>query len=420
MQEQTQSAIVKQERERLQIRFDKYCKEGLQLDMTRGKPGPEQLDLCDGLFGAVGPGDFKAANGQDCRNYGGLDGLFEVKELFAEFLGASPQEVMIGGNASLSLMHDTVVNALIHGVVDSLIAWSKLEKVKFLCPAPGYDRHFNICQHLGIEMVLIALNEDGPDMNEVERLVAEDEAIKGIWCVPKYSNPTGIIYSDKVVGRLANMSTKASDFRIFWDNAYAVHHLTDHRPVLKDILAACKDAGHANRVFMFGSTSKITFAGGGVSAMASSEENIAWMLKHRFMQTIGPDKLNQLRHIRYFKDVDGIHAHMKKHAAILKPKFDAVDQILKQELGTKGIAQWTRPLGGYFISLDTEDGCAKRVVELAGQAGVKLTAAGAPFPYRKDPRDRNIRIAPSLPSLPAIKKATEVLAVCIQLASVEN
>lgn len=404
----------------LGARYEQIKQEGLDLNMTRGKPGPEQLDLSAEMLKIVGPGNFKAASGQDTRNYGGLDGLPEAKALFADFLGASPAEVIIGGNASLTLMHDTVVRALLHGVVGSEKPWGKLEKVKFLCPAPGYDRHFNICQHFGIEMVNIELDENGPNMNQVEALVTEDDTIKGIWCVPKYSNPTGVVYADEVVDRLASMQTKAADFRIFWDNAYAVHHLTDTPPSLKNILAACKKAGNADRVFMFGSTSKISFAGSGVSAMACSEANVAWVLKHAFMQTIGPDKLNQLRHVRFFKDMAGIEAHMEKHKAILKPKFDAVDEILTRELGGKGIAEWTKPQGGYFISLNTQDGCAKRVVELAAQAGVKLTAAGATFPYKNDPRDRNIRIAPSLPSLPEIRKATEVLAVCVLLASGEK
>jgi len=412
-------AAKRETQQELTHRYDRFRQENLQLDMTRGKPGPEQLDLSMEMLHILGPQDYRASNGLDCRNYGSLDGLPEMKAIFADFLGASPSEVLIGGNASLSLMHDTVVNAMLHGVPGSKKPWNKEEKVRFLCPVPGYDRHFNICQHLGIEMINIEMTDEGPDMDAVEAWVSGDATVKGIWCVPRYSNPTGVTFSEQVVRRLAVMPAAAEDFRIMWDNAYAVHHLTDTPRPLANILQACKEAGHPNRVFMYGSTSKITFAGAGVSAMAGSEENIAWMLTHRFMQTIGPDKLNQLRHVRFFGDMEGIRSHMKKHAAILKPKFRAVDEILNRELNGLELAGWTRPEGGYFISLNTAEGCAKRVVELAAKAGVKLTAAGATFPYRNDPRDRNIRIAPSLPSLPELKKATEVLAVCIKLAAKE-
>lgn len=398
-------------------RYQEICAQGLQLDMTRGKPSPEQLDLSVDMLNNVPSGDFNSPGGVDCRNYGGVEGLPEMRALMAEFLEVKPDEVIIGGNASLSLMHDTVVNAMLHGVPGSTEAWGKSGIVKFICPAPGYDRHFNICQHLGIEMIPVDMLPDGPDMDRVEELVQADASIKGIWIVPKYSNPTGAICSDQVVDRLAQMETAAKDFRVMWDNAYTVHHLVESPPKLKNILEACKDAGNADRVFIFGSTSKISFAGAGISVMGASLANIDWMLSHRKMQTIGPDKINQLRHLRFFKDMNGIEAHMKKHTDILKPKFEAVLEILENELGGTGLANWSKPEGGYFISLNVPDNCAKRTVELAGQAGVKLTPAGATYPYRKDPRNRNIRIAPSLPSLEAIKKATEVLAICVRLAA---
>lgn len=405
---------------RVKQRYQAFEAAQLQLDMTRGKPSPEQLDLSLELLDQVSKEDYHAPNGQDCRNYGGLDGLPSLKQLFADLLDVQVDEVLIGDNASLSLMHDAVVNALLHGVVGGKQPWRALPKVKFLCPAPGYDRHFNICQHLGIEMMPVDLTDEGPDMDQVEALLSQDEAIKGMWCVPRYSNPTGIVYSDEVVNRLAGLKAAAPDFRILWDNAYVVHHLVENPKPLKSLLLACQEAGNPDRAWIFGSTSKISFAGAGVAAMAASRANLDWMLKHRFMQTIGPDKLNQLRHVRFFKDRAGVQAHMRRHAAILKPKFEVVDEILTQELGDTDMARWTKPEGGYFISLDTEAGCAKRVVELAARAGVKLTAAGATFPYRKDPLDRNIRIAPSLPSLEELRQATEVLAVCIQLVSLEH
>lgn len=391
----------------------------LSLDMTRGKPSPEQLDLSLDMLNLVSPKDFHSQGGTDARNYGGLDGLPESKKLFSAVMGVQEEEVIIGGNASLTLMHDAMVNAFIHGVVGSKKAWRQERKVKFICPVPGYDRHFNICQHLGIEMIPVPISEDGPKVEMIEDLVRKDSAIKGMWMVPLYSNPTGTIYSDEVIRKLAALPAKAEDFRIFCDNAYAVHHLTDAVNQL-NMLTACKEAGVPDRVFLFGSTSKVTFAGAGVSVMCGSAANMGWMRKHLFNQTIGPDKLNQLRHVRFFQDAEGIHAHMKRHAAILKPKFDTVLQVLEEELAAHSIAEWTKPEGGYFISLDTVEGCAKRVVTLAAEAGVKLTAAGATFPYRKDPKDQNIRLAPSLPSLADIKQAMEVVAVCIKVVSAEK
>lgn len=404
----------------LQSRYREKQAQTLSLDMTRGKPSPEQLDLSLEMLSLVTATDYTSEGGTDCRNYGGLDGLPEAKALFGEFLGAKSSEVLIGDNASLSLMHDTIVNALIHGVVGGSQPWGT-QSPKFICPAPGYDRHFNICQHFGIEMIAVENGPDGPNMDQVEEWVAKDASIKGIWIVPRYGNPTGAVCSDEVVDRLASMPTLADDFRIMWDNAYAVHHLVDNPQPLKNLLDAAKIAENPDRVFMYGSTSKITFAGAGLAALAASEANIDWMRKHKFNQTIGPDKLNQLRHVRFFKNgMTDVETHMQQHAAILKPKFDAVIEILESELGGKGIAEWSTPQGGYFISLNISDGCAKRVVALAGEAGVKLTPAGASFPYKKDPRDRNIRIAPSLPSLEAIKEATEVLAICVQLAVAEQ
>ena len=317
-------------------------------------------------------------------------------------------------------MYDTILKAMIFGVVGSDTGWGKLPKVKFLCPSPGYDRHFAICEFLGIEMINIGMTPEGPDVDEIEQLVKEDDSIKGMWCVPKYSNPSGEVYTDDVVERLAAMKTKARDFRLFWDNAYVVHHLVDNPKKLKNILTACKKAGNPERPFIFGSTSKITFAGSGLAMTAASEKNVEFIKQQIFYQTIGPDKLNQLRHVRFLKDMDGIENHMKKHAAILKPKFDAVATILKKELEGKGVAEWSRPEGGYFISINALDGCAKKVVELAGEVGVKLTPAGATYPYKNDPGDRNVRIAPSFPSPEEISLAMEVVAVCLQLAGIEK
>ncbi len=376
-----------------------------------------------------GPDDFRVANGFDCRNYGVLEGLPEARAFFGEFVGAPADQVIVGGNSSLTMMHDAVVRALLHGVPvgDSVgTPWltQKAEGgIKFLCPSPGYDRHFAVCEHHGFELVTVDMRDDGPDMDQVEALVAGDAAIKGMWCVPKYSNPTGITYGDATVRRLAAMKTAAPDFRIFWDNAYAHHHLyLDGKAgeELLDVLAACAEAGHPDRPLLFGSTSKVSFAGSGVAAMAASPANVADALKHLGKQTIGPDKLNQLRHLAFFKDMAGVEAHMRRHAEILRPRFRAVVDAFEHELGGRNVATWTEPRGGYFVSLDTPDGCATEVVRLAGEAGVKLTGAGATFPYRKDPRDRNIRIAPTLPPLDHVRTAMEVVAVCVLLAAVRQ
>ena len=403
----------------LEQRYNAFKAQGLKLDMTRGKPAPEQLDLASKLTVLLAESDYKGSDGSDARNYGGLDGLPEMKAIFAEMLGAPPAQVVVGGASSLTMMHDTVVRALLHGVPGGTEPWGR-SKTKFICPVPGYDRHFAICEHHGIEMLSVALSDDGPDMAEVERLVASDPAIKGMWCVPKYSNPTGTTYSDAVVKRLAAMKTAAPDFRLFWDNAYAVHDLYETGDSLANVLTACAEAGNANRAIVFGSTSKISFAGAGVAALASSPANIADVKKHSGIQTIGPDKLNQLRHVRFFKDFAGVVAHMHKHAELLRPKFEAVIEAFEKELGGRGVATWTKPHGGYFISLDTLDGCAAEVVRLADAAGVKLTAAGATFPYGKDPRDRNIRIAPSMPPLAQVRTAMEVVAVCVLIASLKK
>jgi aspartate/methionine/tyrosine aminotransferase len=401
-------------------RYRDFKSRGTTLDITRGKPCPEQLDLSSGLLDIINSRNYLTEDGVDYRNYGGLDGISEVKQLFAQYLGVTPEEIIIGGNSSLNMMHDTFMRAMVKGITEDSPAWTTLPKVKFLCPSPGYDRHFFICEYLNIDMITVEMNETGPDMDQVEELVAGDDAIKGIWCVPRYSNPTGAVYSDDVVDRLAAMQTKANDFRIFWDNAYAVHHLDDQPAQLKNILTACKLAGNPERVFIFGSTSKITFAGSGIAMMSGSIKNMEMTKKQLAFQTIGPDKLNQLRHAKFFKTAAGIEDHMKKHAAILKPKFEAVQDALKSELAGKNIAKWSRPGGGYFVSIDTMEGCAGAVVQMAADAGVKLTPAGSTYPYMKDPLDRNIRIAPSFPPLEDIRDAMQLVGICIQLVSIEK
>ncbi|MEA3292130.1 MAG: aminotransferase class I/II-fold pyridoxal phosphate-dependent enzyme [Pseudomonadota bacterium] len=404
----------------LHQRYENFQSRGLALDMTRGKPAPEQLDLAQEMLDLPGRNDYRDDNGADCRNYGGLDGLPQMKQLFAEILEVAPQQVIVGGNASLNMMYDTLARACLFGVPGGSAPWASDPQRKFLCPSPGYDRHFTVTEELGFELITVEMNDNGPDMEQVEQLAAADAGIKGIWCVPKYSNPTGVTYSDETVRRLAAMHAAAPDFRILWDNAYAEHHLgTEHDP-LANISQACEAAGNPDRVVQFASTSKVSFAGSGVAALASSGANIADAKRHLAAQTIGPDKLNQLRHLQYFKNLDGLREHMAKHAALLKPKFDLVLELLGKELKGKDIAEWTSPNGGYFISLDVIDGTANRVVQLAGEAGVKLTSAGATYPYGKDPRDRNIRIAPSFPSLGDIRQAMEVLAICVQLAALEK
>ncbi len=401
----------------LRAEYESFRARGLALDMTRGKPCNEQLDLSLGLLDCTGR-DFRAADGTDCRNYGVLEGLPEARALFAELFEVQPTEVIVGGNSSLALMHDVIVQALLKGTTGGP-AWHG-QRPKFLCPSPGYDRHFAICERYGIEMLPVAMGPDGPDMDEVERLVAADAQIKGMWCVPRYSNPGGVVYSRDVVERLAAMRTAAADFRILWDNAYAVHHLVDAPPALANLLAACAAAGSPDRAIAFTSTSKISFAGAGVGALAASAANVRHILAGMSIQTIGSDKLAQLRHVRFFKDAAGVTAHMRKHAAILKPKFDAVTTLLSQRLGGKDIATWSDPKGGYFVSLDTPDGCAAKVVGMADAAGVKLTKAGATYPLGKDPRDRNIRLAPSFPPLEQVRQAMELVTICVEIAALEQ
>lgn len=399
-------------------RYDAFAQRGLKLNLTRGKPSARQLDLCNELLALPGPGDF-LSGGIDCRNYGELQGLPELRALLAPVFGVTADRVIIGDNASLSLMHDAVAFSMLKGTLDSERPWCKEQRVAFLCPVPGYDRHFSICQELGVEMIAVPLTDSGPDMAMVEKLVAADAGIKGIWCVPKYSNPTGTVYSDETVERLAGMTTAAKDFRVYWDNAYAVHHLTAERVELADIDAACVRHGHPNRAFIFGSTSKITFAGAGVGLFASSRENVAWYIKRMEKRTIGGDKVNQLRHIRLLRNT-GIDRLMDQHREIMAPKFEKVLETFEQHLGGTGAATWTRPKGGYFITLDVPDGCARQVVKLAKEAGVELTPAGATHPHGNDPRDRTIRIAPSFPELPEVSQAAEGVAVCVLLAAVEK
>jgi aspartate/methionine/tyrosine aminotransferase len=407
-------------KEDLLQRYREFQSRQLTLDMTRGKPCTEQLDLSLGMLKTDIARAYVDQSGLDCRNYGGIDGIPAAKALFAEYMKVEPDELIIAGNSSLNLMHDTILRAMVKGMLKGETPWSQLPKIKFLCPSPGYDRHFFICEYLGIEMITVDMLEDGPDMDQIEDLVAEDELIKGIWCVPQYSNPTGVVYSDKVVERLANMKARANDFRIFWDNAYAVHHLVDQPTPLKNILNACKEAGNPDRVLMFGSTSKISFAGAGLAMMAGSQQNMEWVKNLMAFQTIGPDKLNQLRHVLFFKDIGGIMAHMKNHAAILKPKFDAVQEILDRELEGKNIARWSKPQGGYFVSIDTLEGCAAAVVNKAAEAGVKLTPAGSTYPYKSDPLNRNIRIAPSFPPVENVRAAMELVAISIQIVSIDK
>ncbi|MGI8305673.1 aminotransferase class I/II-fold pyridoxal phosphate-dependent enzyme [Saccharopolyspora hattusasensis] len=391
----------------------------LSLDLTRGKPSPEQLDLSDDLLSLPG-GRHTAADGTDVRNYGGLQGLPELREIFAGVLQVPVAQLLAAGNSSLELMHDCLVHALLSVLPDAESRWVDQERIAFLCPVPGYDRHFALCERFGIDMIQVPMTADGPDMDVVERLVAEDPAIKGIWCVPKYSNPDGVSYGDETVARLASMSTAAPDFRIFWDNAYAAHHLTEEPVEIADLLAACDEAGNADRVFVFGSTSKITAAGAGVAFFGSSPANVQWLLGNNSKRSIGPDKINQLRHAIFLRDADGVRAHMERQRALLQPKFEAVARILEAELGGTGLATWASPKGGYFVSLEVQDGCAKEVVCRAKEAGIALTPAGATHPYGNDPRDAFIRIAPSYPGLEELERAIEGLTVCVRLVGYEK
>lgn len=393
----------------------------LHLDMSRGKPSADQLDLSKGMMDVLNSStDLKAADGVDCRNYGGLDGLREAKELLGQMACVSADNVIVYGNSSLNVMYDTVSRSMTHGVCGST-PWCKLDKVKFLCPVPGYDRHFGITEFFGIEMINIPMTVTGPDMDMVEDLVNHDPAVKGIWCVPKYSNPQGISYSDETVRRFAHLKPAAEDFRIYWDNAYCVHHLyEDDQDEILEILDECAKAGNPDMVYKFCSTSKITFPGSGVACIAASENNLKDIRRQMKMQTIGHDKVNQLRHVRFFKDIDGIRAHMKKHAEILRPKFEAVLETLDRELTGLDIGSWYAPKGGYFIAFDAMEGCAKAIVARAKEAGVVMTGAGATYPYGKDPKDSNIRIAPSYPTPEDLKKAADLFVLCVKLCSVEK
>lgn len=396
-------------------------KKGLQLDMSRGKPGKTQLDLSLPLLDVISSKDeMLASDGLDIRNYGVLDGLPEAKQLMAEMMDTTPEHVSVFGNASLTIMYDTVSRAMTKGLMGET-PWCKLDKVKFLCPVPGYDRHFAITESFGIEMINIPMDENGPDMDLVEKYVSEDEAVKGIWCVPKYANPTGISYSDEVVRRMASLKPAAKDFRLYWDNAYCIHHLYDdqHDEIL-DIISECEKAGNPDMVFEFASTSKVSFPGAGMAAMAASVANLEDMKKTMTIQTIGYDKINQLRHVKFFKNRAGLDAHMMKHAALMRPKFEAVLDVLTNELEGLGIGSWIVPRGGYFISFDAMEGCAKAIVQKCKEAGVVLTGAGATYPYKKDPKDSNIRIAPSFPTPEEMREAAELFTLCVKLVSVEK
>lgn len=407
--------------EELQKAYDAFKNRNLKLDMSRGKPSKEQLDLSMGMMDVLSSGlNLVGEEGVDCRNYGVLDGIKEAKELLGAISEVSADKIIIYGNSSLNVMYDTISRSMTHGVMGST-PWCKLDKVKFLCPVPGYDRHFAITEYFGIEMINVPMTPTGPDMDMVEKLVSEDEAIKGIWCVPKYSNPQGISYSDETVKRFAALKPAAKDFRIYWDNAYSVHHLyDDEQDVILEILDECEKAGNPDMVYKFTSTSKISFPGSGIAAIATSKNNIEEIKKQLTIQTIGHDKVNQLRHVHFFKNLDGVVEHMRKHAAILRPKFEAVIDTLETELGGLGIGSWVKPKGGYFISFEAMEGCAKAIVAKAKEAGIVMTNAGATYPYGKDPHDSNIRIAPSFPFADELALAAQLFVLCVKLVSVQK
>ena len=410
-----------QEKAALEAEYAKIKEMGLSLDMSRGKPAAEQLDLSMGILDTVDAKSVvKSENGTDLRNYGVLDGIPEAKKLIGDMVGAKPENVIVYGNSSLNIMYDQIARAEIFGICGNT-PWSKLDKVKFLCPVPGYDRHFAITEEFGIEMINIPMTEDGPDMDMVEQYVNNDAAVKGIWCVPKYSNPQGVVYSDETVRRFANLKPAAADFRIFWDNAYVVHHLyEDNQAQILNILDECEKAGNPDIVFQFCSTSKVSFTGAGIAAISASAANIADIKKKLTIQTIGHDKINQLRHVKFFKDQKGIQEHMMKQAAIIRPKFEMVEEMLTEEIASRGIGTWMHPLGGYFISFEALEGCAKKIVEKCKEAGVVLTGAGSPYPYKKDPKDSVIRIAPTYPSMDELKEAAKVFTVVVRLVSVDK
>ena len=400
--------------------FDAFCATGLKLDMTRGKPSSEQLDVSNALLRLPDNLDYHLADGTDARNYGGgTQGIAEARALFSTMMGAPAEQIVIGNNSSLALMHDCILYAMMKGVTGSIRPWKDEEKVTFLCPVPGYDRHFAICEEYGIEMISIELTGDGPDMDAVEKHVA-DPSVKGMWCVPKYSNPSGENYSDDTVRRLAAMKTAAPDFRLFWDNAYALHMLTEPRAEILNMLEVCAEAGHPDRAYVFGSTSKITFGGGGLALFAASPENVSWLASRMGKRSIGPDKLNQLRHVRYLKDMAGLEALMERHCALIRPKFEAVYAAFDKHLAGTGAATWSKPGGGYFVNVDVIDGCAERVIELSGEAGIALVPAGATYPYGNDPRDRNIRVAPTFPETDDVVKASEGIALAILIGVSEH
>ncbi len=419
-QEMTKEELL-QEKASLEAEYEQIKALNLKLDMSRGKPSAEQLDLSMGILDAIDSNTaLVSENGMDLRNYGVLDGIPEAKRLLAEMLGCAPESVIVYGNSSLNVMYDQISRAMVLGICGNT-PWCKLDKVKFLCPVPGYDRHFAITEAFGIEMINIPLYEDGPDMDMVEEYVNNDPSVKGIWCVPKYANPSGTSYSDETVLRFARLKPAAPDFRIFWDNAYCVHHLyADRQDVILNILAECEEAGNPDMVFEFCSTSKVTFPGAGIAALAASANNIADIKKQLTIQTIGYDKTNQRRHVLYFKNFDGIKQHMMKQADLIRPKFEMLDELMTAEIASRGIGKWVNPIGGYFICFESLEGCAKDIIAKCKEAGVTMTGAGAPFPYGKDPKDNVIRIAPTYPSLDELRKAAEVFVVCVRLASVNK
>ncbi len=410
-------AIVTEEQKKL----DEWSAKDLTLDLTRGKPNQAQLDLSSGMLSIISDrGDCFSESGLDCRNYGILDGLPETKRLFSSLLGIPTQQILVLGNSSLNAMYDTMVRAMLFGVAGGHEPWCRQGRIKFICPSPGYDRHFTICRTLGIEMIPVKMNKDGPDMDEVYNIACSDPSVKGIWCVPKFSNPEGITYSDEVVDMFAALKPAAPDFRIFWDNAYAVHELYDDEVPLANIFEKAKEYGTEDNIFYFASTSKITFPGSGLAVMAASEKNLEQIRPIIATQSIGYDKINQMRHVKFFKDADGIRAHMRHHANILRPKFELVDKLFEEHLGGLDIAHWTKPLGGYFISLYVNEGCARRVYQIARSVGVTLTTAGSTYPYGRDPHDSNLRIAPTYPENDELSQAIEILCSCIKLACAEK